>query len=44
MVNDVAHIPSERIREVVIQKPGQALVRVYKSDPEDADYTLDRLT
>ena len=43
LVKDVAHIPSERIREVVIQKPGQALVRVYKNDPKDADYTLDAL-
>ncbi|MDQ3562657.1 MAG: DUF4340 domain-containing protein [Pseudomonadota bacterium] len=43
LVKDVAHIPSERIREVVIQKPGQALVRVYKDDPKDADYTLDAL-
>ncbi|MGH8525642.1 MAG: DUF4340 domain-containing protein, partial [Gammaproteobacteria bacterium] len=43
LVKDVAHIPSERMREVVIQKPGQALVRVYKSDPKDADYTLDAL-
>ena len=43
LVKDVAHIPSERIREVVIRKPGQALVRVYKKDPKDADYTLDAL-
>ena len=43
LVKDVAHITSERIREVVIQKPGQALVRVYKNDPKDADYTLDAL-
>jgi len=43
LIKDVAHIPSERIREVVIRKPGQALVRVYKSDPKDEDYTLDAL-
>ncbi|MGH8532369.1 MAG: DUF4340 domain-containing protein [Gammaproteobacteria bacterium] len=43
LVKDVAHIPSERIREVVIRKPGQAVVRLYKSDPKDADYTLDAL-
>ncbi|MGQ0594540.1 MAG: DUF4340 domain-containing protein [Gammaproteobacteria bacterium] len=43
LVKDVAHIPSERIREVVIQEPGQAAVRVYKNDPKDADYTLDAL-
>ncbi|MGH8507378.1 MAG: DUF4340 domain-containing protein [Gammaproteobacteria bacterium] len=43
LVKDIAHIPSERIREVVIQKPRQALVRVYKNDPKDADYTLDAL-
>ncbi|MGH8468821.1 MAG: DUF4340 domain-containing protein [Gammaproteobacteria bacterium] len=43
LVKDIAHIPSERIREVVIQKPGQALVRIFKRNPKDADYTLDAL-
>lgn len=43
LAKDIAHIPSERIREVQIQRPGQATVRIYKKDPKDADYTLDKL-